>query len=268
MDNAQQNRDKAAETAGFYDRFWLKVKAKPTYYEVFRINFIVDNIREFISGSKLKILDLGCGRGWMAPFLSPFGSVTGVDFSPVGIQIAKDNYGQYGDFILADPHSPHLGLPASASFDLVLCSEVIEHVIDQQALLKQITEFLTPEGWCVLTTPNGRVWPQYKSIVQSINRILRRKDGFQPIENWIIPEELIMLFQKLNFFVLRHEGQTLYRFGIPPLTLAGRLEAQLVDTFLRKLNLHHFYAQAILPIALYQIIIAQKQQFNTYFRID
>ena len=89
MNNAEQNRIKATETAHFYELLWAKFKTRLTYAEVFRTHFIVDNIREFIQRPNLKILDLGCGRGWMAPFLSSLGSVTGIDFSPSGIQFAQ-----------------------------------------------------------------------------------------------------------------------------------------------------------------------------------
>lgn len=260
MDKTQQNRIQATETAPFYDLFWDQFKARLTYAEVFRIHFIIDNIREFIPRTDLKILDLGCGRGWMAPFLSQFGKVTGIDFSPAGIKLGQEIYGRYGNFILADPQSPRLGLPATTSFDLVVCSEVIEHVPNPEDLLKQIKAFLLPEGWCIATTPNGRVWPQYKAGVQLISRIFKNNHGFQPVENWITPEKMVRLFQKLNFSIIRHEGQTLYRFGTPPLMSVGWLEAQFVDNVLRKFNLHHRYAKAILPAALYQIIIAKKSE--------
>lgn len=43
----------------------------------------------------------------------------------------------------------------SASFDGVVCVEVIEHVRDVEALVGQIARVLRPGGWVYLTTPNG-----------------------------------------------------------------------------------------------------------------
>ncbi len=41
------------------------------------------------------------------------------------------------------------------SFDAVLCREVIEHVIDDCALLWEARRVLRPDGWFMVTTPNG-----------------------------------------------------------------------------------------------------------------
>lgn len=258
MDNAKKNEMNAVETAQFYEHRWAKAKHRLIYPERFRIDFIRDHIRGFIGRSDIAILDFGCGRGWMAQFLSAFGSVTGIDFSASSIKFAQENYGQYGQFVLADPKLPQLGLSGSGAFDLVVCSEVIEHVPDHLALLRQINELLKPGGWFILTTPNGHIWPQYKAANLFMNRILKLPLSFQPVENWVSPDQLIGFFQKLNFQVHCHEGQTFYRFGISPLMPLGWVEWQIVDVFLRALGLHHRYARRILPVALYQLVVAQK----------
>lgn len=45
-----------------------------------------------------------------------------------------------------------------ASFDAILCSEVIEHVFSPDDLLDEISRLLKPEGYAVLTTPNLASW--------------------------------------------------------------------------------------------------------------
>jgi 2-polyprenyl-3-methyl-5-hydroxy-6-metoxy-1,4-benzoquinol methylase len=54
--------------------------------------------------------------------------------------------------VLAEPQAGDLGL-SSDGFDVVVCSEVIEHVPEPVALLKGIACLLEPDGWLVLTTP-------------------------------------------------------------------------------------------------------------------
>jgi len=90
MFDSEINPTSAARSAGFYDDFWLNFSRQPASDELTRALFIRDSIAELVAKTGLEILDLGCGRGWMAPFLSPFGSVTGVDFSPVGIEFAQE----------------------------------------------------------------------------------------------------------------------------------------------------------------------------------
>lgn len=44
------------------------------------------------------------------------------------------------------------------SFDAVFCREVIEHVLDDSLLLREAYRVLKPDGWLLITTPNGLHW--------------------------------------------------------------------------------------------------------------
>jgi 2-polyprenyl-3-methyl-5-hydroxy-6-metoxy-1,4-benzoquinol methylase len=248
MFDSQQNLATAAQTATYYEHLWSTLGTKLDYTEINRVRFVVDSIREFVGCTGLKILDFGCGRGWMTRFLSPLGSVTGVDFSPAGIQFARENYGEHASFLLADSQSPRLGLRDDCQFDVVVCSEVIEHVPVHSALLFQVAGFLRPGGWCMLTTPNGNVWPQFS-----------RHPGYstqlQPVENWLTTRQLAALFRQAGFRIARHEGRPVYEFRIG---LAGWLQQRRVEALFRKLGLYHLWGRLILPTALYQVVAAQK----------
>ena len=248
MFDSQPNLATAAKTAAYYDHLWITLGTRLHYTEINRVRFAADSIREFAGCTGLKILDFGCGRGWMAPFLSPLGSVTGLDFSPAGIQFAQENYGEHASFLLADADSPTLGLPAGSPFDVVVCSEVIEHVPDHPALLRQLAGFLRPWGWCMLTTPNGNVWPQF-------SRDPRYRTQLQPVENWVTTRQLRALFRQAGFRLMRHEGRPVYEFRIG---FAGWLQRHRIEMLVHRLGLYHLHARLILPTALYQVIAAQK----------
>ncbi len=248
MVDTKQNIVTATKTATYYDRLWSTLGTKLHYTEINRVRFVVDSIREFVGCTELKILDFGCGRGWMAPFLSPLGSVTGVDFSPVGIRFARENYGEHASFLLADSHSPDLGLPHDSRFDVVVCSEVIEHSSVHSALLLQIIGFLRPGGWCMLTTPNGNVWPQFSRHPQYSTQL-------QPVENWVTTRQLVTLFREAGFRIVRHEGRPVYEFHNG---FIGSLQRRSVEAFFAVLGLHHLWGRLILPTALYQVVAAQK----------
>lgn len=182
----------------------------------------------------------------MAPFLSPLGQVTGVDFSGDVIQFAREQYGQYANFVLADPNLQKLGLPEDAQFDVVVCSEVLEPVHDQMILLNQIRGFLRLDGWCMLTTPNGNIWPEFARK--------RSPQQLQPIENWVTPNRLTSILHDAGFRILCHEGRIVYRLS------NTRIVTRMYRNFeklLQKIGLQQFYGCLILPVALYQMVVAQ-----------
>lgn len=61
---------------------------------------------------------------------------------------------------------------ADASFDVVVCTEVIEHIFDTDHLLAEIYRVLKPGGSLVISTPN---------LASLTNRILLGVGGWQPL---------------------------------------------------------------------------------------
>lgn len=88
-------------------------------------------------------LDLGCRDGYWSKWLTGQGyQVTSLDIEP--------------HFRGAIRHDVNQGLPfVAASFDLVFCTEVIEHVLAPAQLLAEIDRVLKPKGVSILTTPNS-----------------------------------------------------------------------------------------------------------------
>lgn len=97
-------------------------------------------------GQDRTALDVGCREGTQSQWLERRGySVTSIDIERI-----------YERCIEVDVDS---GLPfADASFDLVWCSEVIEHLASPSAFLSECSRVLRPGGRLVLTTPNSAFW--------------------------------------------------------------------------------------------------------------
>lgn len=101
----------------------------------------------------LRVLEVGCGTGWLSGALSTRAEVTGVDLSDAAIQVARARHPNVR-FLSGDFSS--LQLPAG--FDLVIRADVIAHVPDQQEFVHRIAELLRPGGLFLLMTQNGFVW--------------------------------------------------------------------------------------------------------------
>ena len=96
------------------------------------------------------ICDLGCGNGHITGRLAALGyQVTGVDASPSGIKIARHAYPGV-EFVEA---MIDRDLKSVGSFDLVISSDVIEHLYRPSDLLEAATALLKPRGQILLGTP-------------------------------------------------------------------------------------------------------------------
>jgi 2-polyprenyl-3-methyl-5-hydroxy-6-metoxy-1,4-benzoquinol methylase len=251
-----RNSGTAVETAGYYDDVWATDNRGPQEMTLpgslgeARYLFIKDALCEIGQGKQIAILDLGCGSGWLETFISPLGHVTAIDFSPETIARARQQYGEHADFRLADPNDPHLGLPSDQLFDVVISGEVIEHVEEPSALLHQISTFLQPYGYCIMTTPNGIVWPRY----QKDKRYLR---WHQPIENWLKPRELARLLRQNNFEVVRHEGWSCTEYPYTALSII--FSQSLVLRVVRKLKFWRLWRWVMLYGGIVQFVVAKRQ---------
>ncbi len=102
------------------------------------------------------ILDIGCGDGAataMAARLNPGHRVVGLDWSADAVRQTRER----GLLVLRA--GAENGLPIAAeSADVVIMSELIEHVVDTDATLEEAWRVLRPGGWLLLSTPNLAAW--------------------------------------------------------------------------------------------------------------
>ncbi len=96
------------------------------------------------------ICDLGCGNGHIAGRLASLGyKVTGIDASRSGISIAQRAYPNV-NFIEGFINQNAIGVE---DFDLVLSSDVIEHLYQPSDLLEAAFSLLKPRGHVLIGTP-------------------------------------------------------------------------------------------------------------------
>lgn len=118
------------------------------------IDLIVAPLLRFHGQSVQRYLEIGCAFGFALDFSRfTFGwNVLGVDPSPLATRGARE----LGVPILHDYFDRNLDVGAEP-YDLVLLSEVLEHIPDPRPLLEGIAQRLSPEGVLTLSTPNAAI---------------------------------------------------------------------------------------------------------------
>ena len=99
------------------------------------------------------VCDLGCGNGYMPGRLTELGyRVTGVDASASGINIARANFPQ-ATFLQTTIDSTLRDRTELEQFDLVVSSDVIEHLYRPDDLIEAAASLIKPNGRVLIGTP-------------------------------------------------------------------------------------------------------------------
>lgn len=102
---------------------------------------------------RLRILDAGCGSGFIAAQLAALGhQVIGVDASVSGIKLARASYPDV-QFELRSVYDNLLSLAPPGGWDLIISLEVIEHLFSPQQFLDNMRNPLQPAGVLLVSTP-------------------------------------------------------------------------------------------------------------------
>ena len=119
------------------------------------------------------VLDAGCGGGLVARGLAEAGAtVFGLDQSPASLGVARRaTAGVPGAFHPAAGKLERLPFAAEA-FDAVVAADVLEHVPDLPAVVRELARVLAPGGSLVFDTINRTVWAWFTALFGA-ERVLR-----------------------------------------------------------------------------------------------
>jgi SAM-dependent methyltransferase len=139
-----------------------------------RPGYWADVTRHF--SAEMELLDIGCGTGWLNEH---FPKYTGIDGSPDAVRIASE---KGRNLIEGDVDAP---LPfADACFDGVILKDLLEHVADPVALVREVRRVLRPGGLVFASSPDAQrwVWDDYthkRPFTKKSFRLLFADQGFE-----------------------------------------------------------------------------------------
>jgi len=138
-----------------------------------RLNFITQTVIKKLKGDG-RVLDIGCGNGIISSHIGQYGiDVTGIDVSEKAIVKARENNPFPNVKYRAQSAE---GIVASGEqFDIIICSEVLEHLNDPNALVNVLYNSLKDGGSLIVTVPNG-FGPREKFVTKPV-LYLKKKNG-------------------------------------------------------------------------------------------
>ncbi|OGV92739.1 hypothetical protein A3B57_02985 [Microgenomates group bacterium RIFCSPLOWO2_01_FULL_47_10] len=183
----------------------LPLKNNFTYRHIF--DFLEKNI-DF--NKQKKILDIGCGVGSISFYISnnfPDTKIIGIDISKKAISACliykKISRSKNTEFLCSSFEELKIN---NNQFDLIIASEVIEHIKEDHAFIKKAYKALKPDGMLFITTPSINA-PLFR--LGMLNRFDERvghlrRYSFESLSKAIKSNELIIKSKKFNEGILRN----------------------------------------------------------------
>ncbi len=196
--------NKSTETIESENKFfWTEDRILQSFYTRY---YLFKNIKNLIEKFKLRsILDIGCGPAYnLMKILYPLcNEIYGID-QPRIINFCKKRYG-ITTFYADDIENSTLNI--NKNFDLIICTDVIEHLLNPDKLIDYIKKFSHSNTFLIITTPERdilrgkncnfcpkpshiREWNKYE-----FNKYLK-SNGFRILYNNIIESFRILIYPK------------------------------------------------------------------------
>jgi len=219
-----------SEAKDYNQEFYESKNSYPTLQ--YRQNYILDMIKHLNLSTEATILDVGCGPGDLLLAIdTQYSALQGIDIAEEMVNIANQKaiskQKNHIKFECGDIENLRF---ENASFDLIICSGVIEYLKDDIEWLKEIKRVLKPEGFLILNVTN-----KY-SVRKWTSGLVERFKSIKPIFNFMNFVKVKVLKKgKIHYFPFKprvHSPKKFDKF----LTANGFLKVS-----------HNYFDMAIFP---------------------
>ncbi|HMS26215.1 MAG TPA: bifunctional 2-polyprenyl-6-hydroxyphenol methylase/3-demethylubiquinol 3-O-methyltransferase UbiG [Burkholderiaceae bacterium] len=156
-----------------------------------------------------RVLDVGCGGGILADAMARKGAdVLGIDLAAKSLKVAKLH--------ALEAQTPHinyreisaeaLAAEQPASFDVVTCMEMLEHVPNPQSIITACAALVKPGGYVYFSTINRNTKAYMFAIVGAEYVLKMLPRGTHDYAKFITPSELIGFARKQSLDVQAMRG--------------------------------------------------------------
>jgi SAM-dependent methyltransferase len=102
------------------------------------------------------LADVGCFTGIATQMYGSLGflRVVGFDVSPDALRVASERGIDVRRWVAGDTPCP----AEDGEFDVIVAADIIEHLVDTDGFLRELSRILAPSGVVIITTPNLAYW--------------------------------------------------------------------------------------------------------------
>lgn len=188
--------------------WWDKQSEFKPLHEINPLRLDWINAKAAISGKK--VLDVGCGGGILSESMARTGAhVKGIDLSDKALKVAQLHSLESGIKIDYERIPvEELAAREPASYDVVTCMEMLEHVPDPASIIQACASLVKPGGYVFFSTINRNPKAYLQAIIgaEYILRLLAK--GTHDYAKFITPAELARYIRGTGLDILSMKGLT------------------------------------------------------------
>lgn len=232
-------------TDDFYLKRWSKnedwTKVGPS--KQIRLNILIDLLDQYKINKDSKIIDFGCGSGWILYYLNKlnFKNLYGYDVTPSTLTLVVKKF-PFITKIFGLNNETANDIP-TMYFDFCVSSEVYEHVEHQEKekYLLELNSIMKMNSYVYLTTPNGNYKTKYLNAHNQ-----------QPVEDWDDPKRVAYLLDKAGFKILEKGSFHIRpKFSFLHKLIFGYKSSKVLELFGLKTHLKKYFEKRMLGLCTY-----------------
>lgn len=203
--NANVDAKEIQKFSELADNWW---DTEGPYQSLHKINPLrVKFIQTHVDLRDKAVLDVGCGAGILSESLASLGAkVTAIDQSLPLLEAAKNHNDGKFEIDYSQIEAETLAINSSATFDVVTCLEVLEHVPDPVSLVRACAALVKPNGHVFFSTLNRNVKAYLFAIFAAEYVLGLLPKGTHNYAKFIRPSELVGWAREANLGVVELMG--------------------------------------------------------------
>ena len=239
------------------DTYWWFVARRALVLDLLRRYLPAPETRDPRPETRI-LLDVGCGAGATLQGLAQFGRVVGIDSSPHALGCCR----RRGQELLVQARGETLPI-ADASADAITALDLLEHIADDAAALREFARVLKPGGVLIITVPACPfLWSEHDEALDHLRRYRAARLRRIIAESGLVIERLspLITFLLLPIAVLRVLQRLRPRKSGPQTALI--IPPRAVNSLLTKLLLleNRWLLHFNLPVGVSLMATARKRQ--------